>query len=185
MPISFRSLPSVCAGTVLALSAICAAAPAMAQDAARTDLATRIVNLQKSQDMDPLIAQLANSATQVVVSHWLPQLDKLPAARQKAAADQLDAELRKFNESNVRTIKERNDKVALEVLVPAYAERFNADELRQLLTFMESPVVKKYYAANPQMASLLAEKLVEATRSEVDAHIKDFDTRAAHILGRK
>ena len=85
----------------------------------------------------------------------------------------------------MRTIKERNDKVALEVLVPAYAERFNADELRQLLTFMESPVVKKYYAANPQMASLLAEKLVEATRSEVDAHIKDFDTRAAHILGRK
>ena len=61
----------------------------------------------------------------------------------------------------------------------------SGDELRQLLTFMESPVVKKYYAANPQMASLLAEKLVEATRSEVDAHIKDFDTRAAHILGRK
>ena len=179
----FLSLRSATAGCALALAALAVSAPAQAQDAMRKELATRIVNLQKAHDMDALIGQLANSATQTVVSTWLPKLDQVPQARQKAAADLLDAELKKFNEDNVRTIKNRNERVSLEVLVPAYAERFTADELRQLVAFMESPVIKKYYAANPQLANMLAQKLVDATRADVEARIKAFDTRAAQIIG--
>lgn len=177
------SLTTLAATASLALATITFAAPAQAQDAARKELATRIVNLQKVHDMDPLIAQLASSATQTVVSTWLPKLDQVPQARQKVAADQLDAELKKFNEDNVRTIKSRNETVALEVLVPVYAERFTADELRQLITFMESPVIKKFYAANPQMGNLLAQRLVEATRKDVETRIDQFDHRAAQIIG--
>lgn len=177
------SLTTLAATASLALAAISFAAPAQAQDATRKELATRIVNLQKVHDMDPLIAQLASSATQTVVSTWLPKLDQVPQARQKVAADQLDTELKKFNEDNVRTIKSRNETVALEVLVPVYAERFTADELRQLITFMESPVIKKFYAANPQMGNLLAQRLVEATRKDVETRIDQFDRRAAQIIG--
>ena len=112
----------------IALVCTAALAPvAHAQD--KKELATRIVNLQKTQDMDALIAQLASTANRAVVETWLPRLDKMPAARQKAAADQLDAELKKFNEENVRLIKARNERISLEVLVPAYSERFTADEL--------------------------------------------------------
>lgn len=176
---TFRSAAVACTVAVAAL----ATAPAYAQDAARKELATRIVNLQKSHDMDALIAQLASSATETVVSTWLPKLDTVPQNRQKAAADQLDAELKKFNEDNVRTIKAKNDRVSVDVLVPVYAERFTTDELRQLVAFMESPVIKKYYAANPQLANMLAQKLVEATRADVEARIKAFDARAAQIIG--
>ncbi|WP_213359394.1 DUF2059 domain-containing protein [Brachymonas denitrificans] len=179
----FLSLRSTAAGCALALAALAVSAPVQAQDATRKELATRIVNLQKAHDMDALIAQLASSATQTVVSTWLPKLDQVPQARQKAAADLLDAELKKFNDDNVRTIKARNERVSLDVLVPAYAERFTADELRQLVAFMESPVIKKYYAANPQLANMLAQKLVDATRADVEARIKAFDTRAAQIIG--
>ena len=98
-------------------------------------------------------------------------------------ADQLDAELKKFNDENVRLIKAKNERISLEVLVPAYSERFTTEELKQLLVFLESPVIKKYYAANPQMANLLAQKLVEATHSDVQARIKAFDARAAQIVG--
>ena len=168
----------------IALSVGLAAAPAHAQSdaAARKQLATRIVNLQKANDMDALIAQLAGTASQTVVSTWLPKLDQLPRSKQRAAADQLDAELKKFNQDNVRLIKSRNERISLDVLVPAYAERFTADELRQLVAFMESPVIKKYYAANPQMANMLAQKLVEATRKDVEARIKSFDSRANQII---
>lgn len=171
------------APAALACSLLCMAPAAAAQDAAKKELATRIVNLQKAQDMDALVAQLAGSANKVVVNTWLPKLDKLPAAKQKAAADQLDIELKKFNEENVRTIKAKNEKISLEVLVPAYAEKFSADELKQLVAFLESPVIKKYYAANPQLANQLAQKLVEATSADVDAHIRNFDLRAAQIVG--
>ena len=64
-----------------------------------------------------------------------------------------------------------------------FVGHMTADELKQLVAFLESPVIKKYYAANPQMANLLAQKLVEATRSDVQARIKAFDTRAAQIVG--
>lgn len=153
------------------------------QDKEKKELATRIVNLQKNQDMDALIAQLAGTANRAVVEHWLPRLDKMPAARQKLVADQLDAELKKFNDDVVRLIKNRNERISLEVLVPAYSERFSADELKQLVAFLESPVIRKYYAANPHMANLLAQKLVDATRADVQARTKEFDARAAQIVG--
>lgn len=174
---------STLAGLTLALAGFCSGTPAHAQDAGKKDLATRIVTLQKAHDMDALIAQLAASATQTVVSTWLPRLDDLPPARQKAAADQLDVELKKFNEDNLRTIRSRNDRISLEVLVPAYSEQFTAEEMKQLIAFMESPVIKKFYAANPHMANLLAKRLVEATRTDVEARIKAFDARASRILG--
>ena len=153
------------------------------QEQEKKELATRIVNLQKTQDMDALIAQLAGTANRAVVETWLPRLDNMPAARQKAVADQLDVELKKFNDDVVRLIKTRNERVSLDVLVPAYSERFTADELKQLVAFLESPVIRKYYAANPHMANLLAQKLVDATRADVEARIKAFDTRAAQIIG--
>lgn len=176
-------------GKTIATALLCTAALAPAayaqdkQDAAKKELATRIVNLQKAQDMDALIAQLAGTANRAVVEAWLPRLDKMPAARQKAVADQLDVELKKFNDDVVRLIKTRNDRISLDVLVPAYSERFTADELKQLVTFLESPVIKKYYAANPHMANLLGQKLVEATRADVESRIKEFDARAAKIVG--
>ena len=83
----------------------------------------------------------------------------------------------------VRLIKNRNERISLEVLVPAYSERFSADELKQLVAFLESPVIRKYYAANPHMANLLAQKLVDATRADVQARTKEFDARAAQIVG--
>ena len=171
------------APAALACSLLCLAPAALAQDAVKKELATRIVNLQKAQDMDALLAQLAGSANKVVVNNWLPRLDKLPAAKQKAAADQLDSELKKFNDDNVRTIKAKNDKLSLEVLVPAYAEKFSTEELKQLVAFLESATIKKYYAANPQLANLLAQRLVEATQADVEARIKTFDLRAAQIVG--
>lgn len=176
-------------GKTIAAALLCTAALAPAayaqdkQDTAKKELATRIVNLQKAQDMDALIAQLAGTANRAVVEAWLPRLDKMPAARQKAVADQLDVELKKFNDDVTRLIKTRNDRISLDVLVPAYSERFTADELKQLVAFLESPVIKKYYAANPHMANLLGQKLVEATRADVESRIKEFDARAAKIVG--
>ena len=181
--------PFLTLGKTAAIALLCAAVLTPAayaqnkQEQEKKELATRIVNLQKTQDMDALIAQLAGTANRAVVETWLPRLDNMPAARQKAVADQLDVELKKFNDDVVRLIKTRNERVSLDVLVPAYSERFTADELKQLVAFLESPVIRKYYAANPHMANLLAQKLVDATRADVQARTKEFDTRAARIVG--
>ena len=181
--------PFLTLGKTAAIALLCAAVLTPAayaqnkQEQEKKELATRIVNLQKAQDMDALIAQLASTANRAVVETWLPRLDNMPAARQKAVADQLDVELKKFNDDVVRLIKTRNERISLDVLVPAYSERFTADELKQLVAFLESPVIRKYYAANPHMANLLAQKLVDATRADVQARTKEFDTRAARIVG--
>lgn len=148
------------APAALACSLLCLAPAALAQDAVKRR-ATRIVNLQKAQDMDALIAQLAGSANKVIdTATGCPDSTNF-LAKQKAAADQLDSELKKFNDDNVRTIKAKNDKLSLEVLVPAYAEKFSTEELKQLVAFLESATIKKYYAANPQLANLLAQRLVD------------------------
>lgn len=181
--------PFLTLGKTAAIALLCAAvltptAYAQNKQEQKKELATRIVNLQKqSQDMDALIAQLAGIAKSAIVEAWLPRLEKMPAARQKVAIDQLDVELKKFNDDVVRLIKTRNERISLDVLVPAYSERFTADELKQLVAFLESPVIKKYYSASPHMANLLAQKLDAATSSDVQARAKEFDTRAARIVG--
>ena len=71
------------APAALACSLLCLAPAALAQDAVKKELATRIVNLQKAQDMDALIAQLAGSANKVVVNNWLPDSTNFPQPSKK------------------------------------------------------------------------------------------------------
>ena len=67
--------------------------------------------------------------------------------------------------------------------MPAYADRFSLDELKQLAAFFESPAVKKYQASAPELGNLFVQKLIEASRTEVVARGRQFDDVALKIVG--
>lgn len=158
------------------------AQPVHAQNAATRQLAARLVNLQAEQNMHVLVLDLADTANRAVVDAWRPKLQQLPTAQQQRASQKLNAELKKFNEGNIRLLKAKNRQLSTQVLVPAYAKRFTADELRQIITFLESPTIKKYFSVNPQIADLLGQKLLEASRPDIEKRINAFDKRAVSIL---
>jgi uncharacterized protein len=161
-----------------------ASSPIYAQTTdAKRPLAVRAVAAQEGPEMDRMLAQLADSATQQMIGNWDERVAGLPAAKQQGAIAALDAELKKFNDDTLKLITAQAPKARNEVLVSAYAERFSQDELKQLVALLEAPVFKKYQTTAPELGNLFVKAIVDGTRDQVTARSKVFDAAAAKIVG--
>lgn len=149
----------------------------------KLEWATKVVALQQT-DLDGLVAQLVGTAAQDLVAGWSPQFDaSVPKARQAKATEEFNAELSKFATDTNKIITGKVGQVNSEALVPAYMERFSLEELKQLAAFFDSPVIKKYKLATPELVDVFLKKLVASTQPEVQARAKQFDTAASKIVG--
>ncbi len=155
---------------------------AQAPDAKRA-LAVRAVAAQEGPEMNRMLAQLAGSATQQMVSNWDERVSELPEAKQKSVISAMDAELKKYNDDALKLITAQAGKVRGDALLAAYIERFTEDELKQLVALMEAPVFKKYQNVGPELGNIYIKAIVDGTRSAVEARSKAFDAAAAKIVG--
>lgn len=171
--------------TTLALAGLACTSTLHAQTAdPKTELAAKVVKLQQGPELDRLVSQLAGSTNQELIANWGPKLEaNVPKANQQKASEALNAELKKYTEDANKLIGKQVSKVSTDVLVPAYAERFTVEELRQIAAFFESPAIKKYQAASPEMGNMFIQKLIDASRADVVARAKQFDEAALKIVG--
>ncbi|MDB5966323.1 MAG: hypothetical protein JWQ72_2823 [Polaromonas sp.] len=150
----------------------------------KLEWATRVVALQQGPELQRLVAQLADGATQEILQNWGPKLEtSVPKAKQEQATGELNAALKSYYDDVSTIINGRVVQVSNSALIPAYMERFSLDELKQIATFFESPVIKKYQAAAPDFGGIFVKELIEATRVEVTARVRVFDDTAAKIVG--
>ena len=150
----------------------------------KTEWATKVVALQQGPELDRLVEQLAGSTAQDMIANWGPKLEaNVPKAKQQKASEALNAELKTYGADAKQLISKQVSKVSTEVLVPAYAQRFTLEELKQIAAFFESPAIKKYQATAPELGNVFIQKLVEASRPEVVARVKLFDDAALKIVG--
>jgi uncharacterized protein len=150
----------------------------------KTEWAAKVVALQQGPELDRLVEQLAGSTAQDMISNWGPKLEaNVPKAKQQKASEALNAELKTYAGDAKQLIGKQVSKVSTEVLVPAYAERFTLEELKQIAAFFESPAIKKYQATAPELGNAFIQKLVEASRPDVVARVKQFDDAAVKIVG--
>jgi hypothetical protein len=170
--------------TALAIAlAFSSAAHAQTADP-KLEWATKVVALQQGPELQRLVSQLADSATQEVLQNWGPKLEaNVPKARQQQATDELNAELKKCFDDISKAISDKVAKTSSETLVPAYMDRFSIDELKQLAAFFESPAIKKYQAAAPELGNIFVKQLIETTRADVTTRVNQFDGTAARIIG--
>jgi uncharacterized protein len=170
--------------TTLAIAGLACTAAVHAQTDPKIEAAKKVVALQQGPELDRLVGQLASSTAQELIAKWGPQLEaKVPKAKQAKASEDLNAELKKYADDASQLISKQVAKVSAESLVPAYAERFTLEELQQIAAFFESPVMKKYQAAAPELGNVFVQKLVEASRPDVMARVKQFDEAAVKIVG--
>jgi len=149
----------------------------------KLEWATKVVALQQA-DLDALVGQLVGTAAQDLVAGWAPRFDAaVPKARQAKATEEFNAELSKFATDTNKIITAKVGQANSEALVPAYMERFSLDELKQLAAFFESPVIKKYKLATPELVDVFVKKLVAGTQSDVQARAKLFDAAVVKIVG--
>lgn len=149
----------------------------------KLEWATKVVALQQGPELDRMVEQLADGATQELLQNWGPKLEAMPAAKQQQVKDELNAELKKYFDDVSGVISAKVSKVSTDSLVPAYMEQFSLDELKQIAAFFESPAIKKYQAAAPELGNVFVRQLVEITRADITARTAKFDEMAAKVIG--
>jgi len=169
----------------LALAGLTLATTAHAQTTdPKTEWAAKVVSLQQGPELDRLVDQLAESSVQDLIANWGPKLEaNVPKARQAKATEELNAELKKYVDDAKKVIGGKVSTIGTNAMVPAYAERFSLDELKQLAAFFESPVVKKYQAATPELGNIFVQKILEAARPDIAARARQFNDTATKIVG--
>ena len=170
--------------TALALASftLCNVAYAQPVDP-KLDWAKRVA-VQQGPELERLVRQLAEGSAQDILQTWGPKLQsEVPKARLQQATDELNVELRRYFDDITKVISGKVGKSSTDALIPAYMERFTLDELKQLAAFFESPAIKKYQAAAPELGNIFVKQLIEASRADVLARGKQFDDAATKIVG--
>ena len=150
----------------------------------KLEWATKAVALQQGPELERLVSQLAESSSQNIVQSWGAKM-RSDVAKDKVeqTAQSLNAELKKYNDDVTKIISSKVSKAGADSLIPVYMSRFSLDELKQLVAFFESPAVKKYQAAAPELGNVFVNQLIMETRADVNARAKQFDDAAAKIVG--
>ena len=142
------------------------------------------VATQQGPELQRLVRQLAESSAQDVLQVWSPKLQSnVPPEKLQQATAQLNTELKLYFDDVTKVINGKVEKVSNDALVPAYMDKFTLDELKQLAAFFDSPAIKKYQLAAPELGNLFIKQLIEASRADVLARGKQFDETALTIVG--
>lgn len=106
----------------------------------------------------------------------------VPADKREAVARDIQSDVKKYADEAVPLLRKRAVELAPGTLGPLYEQHFNDDELKQLVTFLESPVYRKYQQLGAEMQRTLAEKLVADTRPTVEPKLRALEQQIAQRL---
>lgn len=150
---------------------------------AKKELIAKVVQLQqggvegiaRSLVEQPAMAML-QQAGQVLQTRIAPE-------KREALAKEIQADVRKYVEETNPLLRDKALKLAPGVMGPLLDEKFTEDELKQLVGWLESPVVRRYQQLTPEIQKGLSEKLVAETRSLVEPKLQALDRSVTGRLG--
>jgi hypothetical protein len=145
---------------IAALALLSCAALAYAQATpAKKELVAKVLQIQQP-GIEGLSRQLAERPLMQLVQQAGNALQsQVPADKREVVAKSLEGDAKKYVEEAAPLIRERAIKLAPSTIGVVLEEKFTEDELKQLITWLESPVIKKYQQFNPEMQNSLMQKL--------------------------
>lgn len=159
------------------------ALPAQAQAPnGKKELVARILQLQQA-GIEAMARGLTEQPAMQLMQQAGPAVQRLPAERREAVARDIEADLRKYSDEAVPIVSARALKLAPTTIGPLLDERFNEDELRQIVAMLESPVIRKFQGLAPEMQRVLTEKLVNETKGEVEPKVRAMQASVTKRLG--
>ncbi|MCE2917801.1 MAG: hypothetical protein ACOVOT_04645 [Rubrivivax sp.] len=179
-------MPHRLLSTALALAALASAplswaqGPAPAAPAAATPtpsspekkrLVERVIQLQMP-GVENLGRQLAEQPALMMGQQASQALQRLPAERREAVARDIQADLRQYVEEMAPPMRDRAVRLAPGILTPMLEERFSEQELREVIVLLESPTLRKFQNAGPEMQRALGERIVAEGRASIEARAK-------------
>ena len=168
--------------TTVAVVAATLALCSLSAHADKTEQIQKVLSVQQPalEDMARGVAeqparQLAGGARNILVQ-------AVPEDKREATAKQVDAEIKKYLDGAIPAVRASAIKLAPTAIGPILEERFTEDELKQLVVMLESPILKRYQSALPEMSNALLEKVVEDARPAVNPKLQAAEGNIRKLL---
>ena len=154
---------------------VTAPAASVQSSPAKKELVAKILVLQQPA-VEGIATMLAQQpAAQMMQSANLALQTRVPPEKRDAIAKEIQADVKKYVDEAVPLLRERAIRIAPSTVGALLEERFTEDELRQLVTIMESPVNRKYGQMNNDLQKALSEKLVAETRGVIEPKVRALE----------
>ena len=166
---------------LVAAATLSATAQAQAPQS-KKELVARVLQLQQP-GIEAMARGLAEQPAMQLMQQASQALQRLPAERREAVAKDIEADLRKYAEEAVPLVRDRALKAAPTTIGPMLEERLTEDELRQVITMLESPVIKKFQGMAGDMQRVLTEKIVADSKADIEPKVRAVQATVARRLG--
>lgn len=168
---------------ILAIAASACASVQAQSTPAKKEAIARILKVQQ--------AGIENMARALVQDSVLPLMDaaggalqqRVAADKREAMAKEMQADARKYVDDTTGVVRQRAVQLAPGVVTPMLEAKFSEEELKQLATLLESPVLAKFNALGGEMQRALLEKVVAETRPQVEPRLRALEENFAKKLG--
>ncbi len=177
-----KSLKVLAAAGLLAASTLCMAQASAPASPAKKALIDKLLAIQ-APSMDVLARELVQRPMVPLMQQVTAALQQVPADKREATGKALEAQVKKFLDDSVPQVKAsavRNLPGAVGTLLD---ERFTEDELRTIVTWMESPVSKKFGGMQQDMQKALVEKIMAENGPALDQRFKTLQLDMGKTLG--
>jgi len=163
-----------------ALTLALVVAPVHAQS--KKELVNRILTLQQPS-VEALARTLAERPALELAAEARQFIGKVAEDKREAVVKAIDADLKKYADEAVPLVREKAISLSPTVLGAELETNFNEAELKQLINWFESPVIKRYNQLVPGVQQALTERLVNETRAQIEPKVRALQTSMAKHLG--
>jgi len=157
-----------------------AAAASWAQT--KTEWATRAVTSQQST-LEAMANSMAGQTAQQLLQQAAQAMSNVPVDKREAVGKEVQADIRRFYEETAATLRARAIKLAPATMGPMLEEKMSEEELKQLVTWLESPAAKKFNTLGPELINAMQKQLISDTRASVEPKIRALEESLRKKLG--
>ena len=163
-----------------ALTLALVVAPVHAQS--KKELVNRILTLQQPS-VEALARTLAERPALELAAEARQFIGKVAEDKREAVVKAIDADLKKYADESIPLVRDKAIALSPAVFGAELETNFNEAELKQLINWFESPVIKRYNQLVPGVQQALTERLVNETRAQIEPKVRALQTSMAKHLG--
>ncbi len=171
-----KTVWATAAATVLMATAL------SAQAQSKKELVQKLLIIQQAS-LESTAKGLAEAPARQLVAATQPILAQaVPADKREATAKLIDVEIKKYLDAAGPIVRASTIKMSQGAIASAIDDKFSDDELKQLVTMLDSPVLKKYQTVLPELSKSLVEQVVSDARPQVDPKLQATQDAIRKIL---
>jgi hypothetical protein len=173
---------------LITLSILLAAVAAQAQPStaspAKKELVAKVLKLQQ-----PGIEATARRLVEQPAADLLAnagaalQGGRVPKDKQESVAKEIKGDVQKYLDEATPLVVDRAVKLAPSTIGALMEEKLTEDELRQVVSIMESPAYAKFQRMGDEMQRALVEKVLADTRGTIEPKIRTLEQTVGKRLG--